>query len=277
MRAALARTLKSMADKSQGANQVLQGLNGQVVRPQDIQAMMDQIQNLARQGASAAAQQKLSQLLNLLENVQAGGGQMSPEQKAATEALEKLGSIMAKQRGLMDQTFREQHATEGNATRKPSPLQGSQDKLSNDLSPVIKQSGRDGDTANALKRAQDAMDEAADQLGSGELGDAGQSQQQAIDEMRRGGEALAKQLLKQMVGQGASMPGSTGMGSGDNEDPFGRPQSSSGPTNGNSVKVPDKLDIQRAREILEELQRRAAERGRPDGELEYIERLLRRF
>ncbi len=277
MRAALARTLKSVADKSQGANQVLQGLNGQVIRPQDIQAMMDQIENLARQGATAAAQQKLSQLLNLLENVQAGGGQMSPAQKAATEALEKLGSIMGKQRGLMDQTYREQRATEGNATRKPSPLQGGQDKLSNDLSPVIKQSGSNLDTANALKRAQDAMDEAADQLGSGELGDAGQSQQQAIDEMRRGGEALAQQLLKQMAGQGASMPGSTGMGSGDNEDPFGRPQSSSGPTNGNSVKVPDKLDIQRAREILDELQRRAAERGRPDSELEYIERLLRRF
>jgi hypothetical protein len=43
------------------------------------------------------------------------------------------------------------------------------------------------------------------------------------------------------------------------------------------VKVPDKTDIQRAREILEELQRRAAERGRPDAELEYIDRLLRRF
>jgi hypothetical protein len=43
------------------------------------------------------------------------------------------------------------------------------------------------------------------------------------------------------------------------------------------VKVPDKLDIQKAREILEELQRRAAERGRPLNELEYIDRLLRRF
>ncbi|MFN9357867.1 MAG: DUF4175 family protein, partial [Alphaproteobacteria bacterium] len=71
--------------------------------------------------------------------------------------------------------------------------------------------------------------------------------------------------------------GSTGAGGGDNEDPFGRPQAASGPTTGNSVKVPDKSDIQKAREILQELQRRAAERGRPDAELEYIERLLRRF
>lgn len=278
MRAALERTLKALSDKAQGSNQVMQGLNGQVVRPQDLKAMMDQIQNLARQGSKAAAQQMLSQLLNLLENAQAsGGGKMSPEQQAATQALEQLGAIMAKQRNLMDQTFREQKATEGSPKPKASPLQGNQEKLSNDLTPVIKQAQKNQETANALKRAQDAMDEAADQLGTGDLGAAGQNQQKAIDELRRGGQALAQQLLKQMAGQGASTPGSAGMGSGDNEDPFGRPQSSSGPTFGNSVKVPDKLDIQRAREILEELQRRAAERGRPDSELEYIERLLRRF
>jgi hypothetical protein len=83
--------------------------------------------------------------------------------------------------------------------------------------------------------------------------------------------------MQQMAGPGATVPGSTGPGAGDNEDPFGRPQSTSGPNFGNSVKVPDRSDIQKAREILKELQRRAAERGRPDAELEYLERLLRRF
>ena len=50
-------------------------------------------------------------LQNMLENLQTmGGGQMSPEQKAATEALEKLGSMIGQQRNLMDKTFREQEA-----------------------------------------------------------------------------------------------------------------------------------------------------------------------
>jgi hypothetical protein len=35
--------------------------------------------------------------------------------------------------------------------------------------------------------------------------------------------------------------------------------------------------MQRAREILEELRRRLGEATRPPGELDYLERLLRRF
>ena len=43
------------------------------------------------------------------------------------------------------------------------------------------------------------------------------------------------------------------------------------------VKVPDEVDVQRAREILEELRRRLGDQTRPTMELDYIERLLRRF
>ena len=45
---------------------------------------------------------------------------------------------------------------------------------------------------------------------------------------------------------------------------------------GTSVKVPDEIDVQRAREILEELRRRVGEQSRPQGEIDYLERLLRR-
>ena len=43
------------------------------------------------------------------------------------------------------------------------------------------------------------------------------------------------------------------------------------------MKVPDEIDMQRAREILEELRRRLAQPARPMQELDYYERLLRRF
>jgi len=39
----------------------------------------------------------------------------------------------------------------------------------------------------------------------------------------------------------------------------------------------DEIDMQRAREILEELRRRLAQPARPPMELDYFERLLRRF
>ncbi len=278
LRSAIERAVRAMAEKSQGDFPRMGG--GQMVRPQDLQSMLDQIANLSRQGARAAAQQMLAQLQNMLENLRTPGGQMSAEQKAATEALEKLGEMIGRQRSLMDKTFREQQEAEETLGRdgKPSPLKPEQDKLSDELTAIIKKAGgQDEEAMKALTRAQDAMDEASDQLGNGKLGRAGESQQTAIDEMRRGGEAMAKQLLQQMAGQGANMPGGGGVGGGMNEDPFGRPQSSDGRSLGSSVKVPTKGDIQKAREILEELQRRAAERGRPMPELEYIERLLRRF
>ena len=43
------------------------------------------------------------------------------------------------------------------------------------------------------------------------------------------------------------------------------------------VDIPLMSDVQRAREVLDELRRRAGERGRPQDELDYIDRLLRRF
>ena len=61
------------------------------------------------------------------------------------------------------------------------------------------------------------------------------------------------------------------------EDPLGRMQGGHGPMTGNSVKVPDQSALDRARAILKELRRRAAERGRSQEELDYIDRLLRSF
>ena len=83
---------------------------------------------------------------------------------------------------------------------------------------------------------------------------------------------MAEQMLRQM-------PSRFGHGPTDDapRDPLGRPQRTEGPDPGTSVKVPDEIDVQRAREILEELRRRLGEPARPMLELDYIERLLRRF
>jgi hypothetical protein len=61
------------------------------------------------------------------------------------------------------------------------------------------------------------------------------------------------------------------------EDPLGRNQGARGSVFGDNVKVPDQMTIERAREILKELRKRAAERGRPKEELDYIDRLLKEF
>ena len=43
------------------------------------------------------------------------------------------------------------------------------------------------------------------------------------------------------------------------------------------VRIPDEMELRRAREILEELRRRASELRRSKDEREYLERLLKRF
>jgi hypothetical protein len=60
-------------------------------------------------------------------------------------------------------------------------------------------------------------------------------------------------------------------------DPLGREGNFGRAVDDRGVKIPDQPDRQRSREILEELRRRAGEGNRPKIELDYIERLLRRF
>ena len=68
-----------------------------------------------------------------------------------------------------------------------------------------------------------------------------------------------------------------GMNGSQGEDPLGRQSGAKGSNFGSGVKVPMESDLQRAREILQELRKRAADRNRPKEELDYIDRLLKLF
>ena len=58
------------------------------------------------------------------------------------------------------------------------------------------------------------------------------------------------------------------------KDPLGRGAS---PLGGSGVKIPGATDLAKAREILQELRRRAAEMNRPQAERDYLDRLLKAF
>ena len=55
---------------------------------------------------------------------------------------------------------------------------------------------------------------------------------------------------------------------------FGRPRATTGPDFGNSVKVPDEIDVQRARQILDAIRKRLGNALSPEIERDYLERLL---
>ena len=83
----------------------------------------------------------------------------------------------------------------------------------------------------------------------------------------------------QQNGQDAGMNGRPGRGrqrAQNDTDPLGRQMRGRDPDDV-TVKVPGEIDAQRARRILEELRKRFGESGRPQLELDYIERLLKGF
>jgi hypothetical protein len=130
----------------------------------------------------------------------------------------------------------------------------------------------------AFGQAELEMRGARDSLQSGEPGQAAGAQAQALDLLQQGGQAMM-QALQEQFGQGFGLAeeGRPYMPNPYGRDPLGRSMFNQGGADIFGDYVPDELDLGRARAILEELYRRSSERDRPTEELDYIDRLLRRF
>jgi len=129
-----------------------------------------------------------------------------------------------------------------------------------------------GEVPSALGRAEQAMKDAQKALRDGNRMGALQSQKEALEALRDGAQSIAK-AMDNANRQARGMSSGFGRAS---SDPFGRPIAGT-PDLNSALEMPDKGEIQRAREILNEIRRRAAERGRPQNELDYLDRLLERF
>lgn len=150
-------------------------------------------------------------------------------------------------------------------------LAGQQGELRKKLDSLLEQLRSFGARpSDQLEGAGKAMGDAQEALKADELGRATQQETLALDRLRQGTQQLAEQVLQ-------SLSSRMGRGNQGQKDPLGRPERTQGPDLGTSVKVPNEIDIQRAREILEELRRRLSEPTRPMIELDYLERLLRQF
>ena len=97
-----------------------------------------------------------------------------------------------------------------------------------------------------------------------------------MDQLGEGAAAIIRGMMEQLADD-AGLDGPDAPFNRVGRDPLGRAQAGFGPFDDERVEIPDEDDVQKARDILRELYRRAAERNRPKPEQEYIERLLRRF
>ena len=137
-----------------------------------------------------------------------------------------------------------------------------------------------GQIPDAMGKAEQFMREAQRSLEQGRPGNAVGPQCDALDQLRAGAQEMARNMQNNM-GEGigdAPLPDLFGRFNPDrNTDPLGRNVPGNGMDTSDRVEIPDKADLQRARDILDELYRRAGDRARPPVELDYIDRLLKRF
>ena len=293
---------ENQRNNPQAQNQQQQNRAQQEIRSQDLQRMMDMIENLARSGARDAAQQMLSELENILQNLQPGQRQANPQRTSPmAKMLDQLSEMMRRQQQLMDQTFQmpqngqqrsgdqNQGQQQGEQGQEPggrgqseqqtpgngqlSQQQGDLGKMLERLMQQMQQQGLQ--SPDGLGRAQQEMGEASGELGQGQRDEALGSQGEAMRGLREGARNMAQQLMQQGTGNEGNI-GRHGEGRGEQRDPLGRPLPSQGEEYGQRDNmVPQEAEVERARRILDALRSRANQTGRPKLELDYIDRLLK--
>ena len=133
------------------------------------------------------------------------------------------------------------------------------------------------DPGESFGNAEGSMQGAGEALGEGEGEQALARQGEAMDALRDGANQMMQQMQQQaqnQQGEGQGQQAGQGNRGADDRDPLGRPQRSSGPDFGDSVDIPDEIDVRRAREILDAIRKRLGNALSPQLERDYLERLL---
>ena len=297
---ALDRYLQALAENlARNPDQAEQPIDpSRVLTGRDLQRMLDRARELAREGARDQARELLSQLQNMLENLRmARPGEMSQRGSSqAQQMMRGMHDLMQRQQQLLDRSFRaQQQAQEGRmgqrgqqggdqegVTGDMGDAAGQQEGLRRMLGEMMRRFGDGfGEIPEPLGRAERAMRDATGALQRRQPGEAIGAQTEALDQLQQAAREFAQQMERRL---GRGNPDDTDVGATDREstdevgrDPLGRPMSNNGTFDRGDVKIPDQNTLQKAREILDELRRRAGERYRPEIELDYIERLLKRF
>jgi uncharacterized protein (TIGR02302 family) len=306
LRQALDRYLQALAENLARNPQQSEPLDPsqRVVTSRDLERMLDRARELAQNGEREAAQQLLSQLQDMLENLRlAKPGEGLPQGASEAQRMMRgMRDMMHRQQQLLDRSFHaQQQAEQGGAGTPGAPgdaqqpgggqegqelgdAAGQQEALRRALGEMMRQMGEGiGDIPDPLGRAERAMNDAAQALRRARPDDAIGPQTDALDQLQQAAREIARQM-QQRFGKTLDQGDARGDGSGLGErrdgvprDPLGRPLTNGGEFDQGDVKIPDNNTLQRARDILDELRRRAGERDRPQYERDYIDRLLQRF
>jgi len=328
LRQAMKEYLSEMAKRMQNQDNSRMSQQAQrMMRSQDFENMLNQLENLSRSGNKDEAQKLLSEMQRMLNNMQTARPRQQPgqENNPVREQIDKLGKLMQDQQKLMDETHRMEQALRDRMQRGdpgqneeglPQDQQEGNQQQPGDQQPQDQQPGGDQKEMTAeqlrealkqlrskqeqlqkdlkslqqgladlgmkapkgFKGAGEEMGESSDALGKSQGQRSADAQGRALQALRDGAGEMMQQLQQMQAeqegrdGQGMPMPGSAMNNQGN--DPLGRKTGQLGSEFDDSVKVPDQIDVQRAREILEEIRRRLGNGPSSLIERDYLERLL---
>ncbi|RJF80714.1 TIGR02302 family protein [Oleomonas cavernae] len=233
LRAAMSEYLQAMTEEAMrrgidpDAAQAMP--NGQMITSEDLARMLDEAQRAAESGSREEAQRMLSDLREMLENLQAMQSMMEPGSQAQSmnQGLNELGQMLRQQQQLRDRAFAEQQRQQGDGAMpgeqgQPRPGQGSQpgqggqpgrngqpggmgqmaadqEALRQQLGDLLRQLGEAGvPLPDALARADQAMGQAQGALEGNNPGAAAQAQGEALSALREGMGALSEEMARQL-------------------------------------------------------------------------------
>jgi uncharacterized protein (TIGR02302 family) len=306
-REAMTAMLRALADslpRMTGPMPPMMGEMAPTLDPGAMDQLLRDMEQMNRLGAKDAVKEMLAQLEQMVDQMRSlRSMDMSPETAKAMEEMralsEALSALRQDQADLMDKTFKrdQKHRAEQGSIPMPGDqganllglpllapppmvggeseaLAGQQEDLAKRLESLL---GDLGEKTNQIPRdlgdAALAMGEARDLLKQGDLPGALDAQGRALDLLSKGNRSAMRSMMRAM---GTGMPmmipmpgGQPGSQPQPNQDPLGR-----GNMNNGRVKLPGGPEAQRARDILEELRRRANDPTRIQPERDYLNRLI---
>jgi hypothetical protein len=233
---------------------------GGEVTSAELDALWRAVEDALARGETEKAMAMMDAIARLLASLQAGGaGQGEGSGPGGGSPLDPLQD---RQRALGDETF---GAAQGDDGRDPDALAREQAALAERTRRA--RTGARGEAGERLGEAAAAMAEAAEALDRYDLDEAVRAQRRAQGALAEGARAMdggraAGGLLDQALGEA---------------DPLGRRAGNAGLVGGEGVAATPDDPAASAREALDAIRARAADRGRPEAELRYLERLLERF
>ncbi len=264
----------------------------------DLQRLMNNLQTGRMQRPDQQQQQESSEARKQIDKL----GQIMRDQQKLMDETFKLNQSLQNRMEMGDPSDETENGDSTEERAQPTPeqnpsapadqmteqqlrdalkaLRSQQDQLGKQLKDVQDGLGKLGvKPGKGFGQAQQEMRGAGESLGKGNGEQAIEGQGRALDALRQGARDMMNQMMQAMrnqQGQGQGQNQAESMGQGGQQgrsDPLGR-QSGSNLDNDDGPRIPDEMDVQRTRQILDAIREKLANPDRPEIERRYLERLL---